>query len=85
MVDTIGLGLALAVTAANASAQAGAGRVFGRLQESGIKLVKVWADGTYAGSEWQAEVQAKYGIELEITKASCGDEGVVGGGEAVGE
>ena len=75
LVDTLGLVLVLAVTAANVSDQAGARRVFGRLQESGVKLVKVWAEGTYAGADWQQEVKAKYGIELEITKPPEGTKG----------
>ena len=75
LVDTLGLVLAVAVTAANVSDQAGARRVFGRLQESGIKLVKVWADGTYEGAAWKQEVKDKYGIELEITKPPGGTKG----------
>ena len=75
LVDTLGLVLAVAVTAANVSDQAGARRVFGRLQESGIKLVKVWADGTYEGAAWKQEVKDKYGIELEITKPPEGTKG----------
>ena len=75
LVDTLGLVLALAVTAAQVSDQAGARRVFGRVQASGLKLVKVWADGTYAGAAWQQEVRDKYGIELAITKPPAGTKG----------
>lgn len=75
LVDTLGLVLAVVVTAASVSDQAGAREVLGRLGGSGAGLVKVWADGAYGGAEWHAEVLAKHGIELEITKPPAGTKG----------
>ena len=41
------------------------------------QLQKVWVDGTYCGAQWHEEVQAEYGIELEVMKNEPGVKGFV--------
>ena len=35
-----------------------------------MSLEKMWADGGFAGKEWQARMQRQFGFEVEIIKRS---------------
>ena len=75
LVDTEGLPVAVAVTAANVSDHAGAEKVLAQRGQRGEQLKKVWVDGTYTGANWQAEIKAQHGIELEEVKRVQGVKG----------
>ena len=75
--DTLGNWLEVAVMPASVPERAGAEETFWRLkgQEVSESLEKVWADGGFAGKEWQARMQKQFGFEVEIVKRSDDVEG----------
>lgn len=70
--DTLGYWLEVVVLPASTPERAGAEEAFWRLkgQEVAAALEKVWADGGFAGREWQARMQQQFGFEVEIIKRS---------------
>ena len=72
--DTLGNWLEVIVVPASVPERAGAEAVFWRLQGQAVcaSLEKVWADGGFAGHEWQERMQKQFGFEIEIIKRSDG-------------
>ena len=52
--------------------RAGAEELFWQLKgkEVGQSLEKVWADGGFAGQQWQERMKEQFGLEIEIIKRS---------------
>jgi putative transposase len=75
-VDTLGLVRAVVVHAANIQDRDGAKLVLARMQGRFPRLLKVWADGVYAGG-LIAWTQALLGCILEIVKRSDDQKGFV--------
>ena len=69
VVDTLGLVLAVHIHTADIQDRDGAKVTLNMLDDGGIHLQKIWADGGYAGKlvTWCKE---SYGIDLEIIKRS---------------
>ncbi len=70
--DTLGNWLEVLVLPANVPERQGAEQLFWRMagQEVCGSLQKVWADGGFAGKEWQHRMQKQFGFEVEIIKRS---------------
>lgn len=65
------------VLPASVPERAGAEKLFWHLKEKEVSqsLEKIWADGGFAGQEWQARMQMQFGFEVEIVKRSDGVKG----------
>jgi hypothetical protein len=52
--------------------RAGAQEIFWRLASHQVRVSqeKVWADGGFAGKEWQEQMQQQFGWQIEIVKRS---------------
>ena len=72
VVDTLGYWLEVLVTPASVPERAGAELTFWRMvgQEMCASLEVVWADGGFAGKEWQEQMERQFGFEIEIVKRS---------------
>ncbi len=70
--DTLGCVLEIQVVPASVAERAGAEAVFWHLsqQQACEGLEKMWADGGFAGREWQGRMKAQFGFEVEIIKRS---------------
>ena len=70
--DVLGNWLEVVVLPASVPERAGAEELFWRLKghEVSQALGKMWADGGFAGREWQARMKAQFGFEVEIIKRS---------------
>jgi transposase len=70
--DVLGNWLEVVVLPASVPERAGAEEVFWRLKEQDVcpTLEKVWADGGFAGQEWEARMKSRFGIDIEIIKRS---------------
>ena len=66
LVDTAGILLMVVVHSAALSAQAGAKRLMERAYDRFAQLRLIWADGTYAGKEFEAWVTKTYTWVLNI-------------------
>ncbi len=75
--DTLGNWLEVLVLPASVPERAGAEKLFWRLKEQEVaeSLEKIWADGGFAGKEWQQRMQKQFGFEIEIIKRSDDVEG----------
>jgi putative transposase len=67
IVDTLGLILAVVIQSASVQDRDGAASVIEKLTESWKKIIKIFADGSYAG-KLIAMIKEKFKIELEIVK-----------------
>lgn len=67
IVDTLGLILAVVIQSASVQDRDGAVGVVEKLTESWKKIIKIFADGAYAG-KLIARIKEKFKIELEIVK-----------------
>lgn len=72
LVDTLGLLLAVCVSEACVQDRDGARSLLKRLAHSFCQLVRVWADGGYAGAlvEWLWDLRTNHKVRLEIVKRS---------------
>ena len=75
--DTLGHWLEVVVLPASVPERAGAEEAFWRLkgQEVCSSLEKVWADGGFAGKEWEARMKRQFGFEIEVIKRSDDTKG----------
>ena len=79
LVDTLGLVLVAVVHAASIQDPTGARLVLKELSHRFTRLVKIWADGRYAGKllQWAWELRAYRRIRLEIVKRQEQQKGFV--------
>ena len=79
LVDTLGLLLVVVVHAASTQDPTGARLVLLALAHRFTRVVKIWADGRYAGtlSQWVWELRAYRRIRLEIVKRPAQQQGFV--------
>lgn len=68
LVDTLGNLLRVVVRPAHESDRAGAKHVLHAIQATFPRLTKVWADQSYSGADFQAEVQATTGVTVEVVE-----------------
>jgi putative transposase len=77
LVDTQGWMIEVLVLPASVPERAGAEELFwyARQQESGERLGLIWADGGFAGSDWEARMEERFGLRIEIVRRSPQAEG----------
>ena len=77
VVDTLGYWLEVVVLPASVPERAGAEETFWRLvgRQMCASLELMWADGGFAGREWEQKMERQFGFEIEIVKRSDEAEG----------
>ena len=79
LVDTQGWVIETVVLPAGTPERIGAAILFERAKRrlAAAKLQLVWADGGFAGQEWQAQMQEQFGWQVEIVAKLEGQQGFV--------
>lgn len=70
--DTLGNWIEVLVLPASVPERAGAEEIFWQMQGQEVcsSLEKIWADGGFAGKDFESRMKKQFGFELEIIKRS---------------